>query len=376
MPKLRFSSFKGEWKKTELKDILKVNSGKDYKHLNQGEIPVYGTGGYMLSVDKPLSKEDAVGIGRKGSIDKPQRLKAPFWTVDTLFYCTPKNDSDLHFLFTLFNTINWKMYDESTGVPSLSKATIEKIGHYVPCNREQKKIGKFFELIDLKIQRQQEKVDAWREYKKGMVQKIFSRELRFKDEDGQEFPEWEYTNLSEYSSVQGGFAFKSTLFKKIGIPIVRISNIIDTNSSSDNYVYYPEDIAIDSKFIVRKNDLLIAMSGATTGKTGVYGNDFPSYLNQRVGLFKGNSNLYYPYLIPLVESHIFKNELKTLLVAGAQPNISPTDIQSINLPFPCLSEQRKIGDFIYVIDQKIMKEESKVVYLQEQKQGFMQQMFI
>lgn len=110
-----------KWELKTLGDVIKVNSGRDYKHLNSGNIPVYGTGGYMLSVDKSLSDEDAIGIGRKGTINQPQKLIAPFWTVDTLFYCTSKKSNDLDFIYTLFQFINWEKYNESTGVPSLSK---------------------------------------------------------------------------------------------------------------------------------------------------------------------------------------------------------------------------------------------------------------
>ena len=96
--------------------MIEVCSGRDYKHLEEGDIPVYGTGGYMLSVSEALSDEqDAIGIGRKGTIDKPFILKAPFWTVDTLFYCVPRNDYDLSFVFDIFQNINWKAMDESTG---------------------------------------------------------------------------------------------------------------------------------------------------------------------------------------------------------------------------------------------------------------------
>ena len=73
------------WEQRKFSDIADVCSGKDYKHLKEGPIPVYGTGGFMTSVDEALSYDrDAVGIGRKGTIDKPYLLKAPFWTVDTL----------------------------------------------------------------------------------------------------------------------------------------------------------------------------------------------------------------------------------------------------------------------------------------------------
>lgn len=72
------------WEQRELGEVITVGNGTDYKELGEGDIPVYGTGGYMLSVKKALSYEkDAVGIGRKGTIDKPYILKAPFWTVDT-----------------------------------------------------------------------------------------------------------------------------------------------------------------------------------------------------------------------------------------------------------------------------------------------------
>ena len=120
-PALRFKDFTEKWEQSYLKDIASVNSGRDYKHLNKGNIPVYGTGGYMLSVDKALSNtRDGIGIGRKGTINNPYILKAPFWTVDTLFYVIPYN-VNLNFLYGIFQKIDWRKKDESTGVPSLSK---------------------------------------------------------------------------------------------------------------------------------------------------------------------------------------------------------------------------------------------------------------
>ena len=116
-----------DWEVVKVGEVLKIGSGKDYKHLEKGTIPVYGTGGYMLSVNTSLSEHDAIGIGRKGTIDKPQYLKAPFWTVDTLFFLTTNNGDNLDFLFSLSQNIRWQKYDESTGVPSLSKNNIDKI---------------------------------------------------------------------------------------------------------------------------------------------------------------------------------------------------------------------------------------------------------
>lgn len=130
-------------------EVIEVNSGKDYKHLSGGRIPVYGTGGYMLSVNQALSYDrDAIGIGRKGTIDKPYVLKAPFWTVDTLFYAIPDKKTDLNFIFDIFQNIEWNKKDESTGVPSLSKNAIYQINIYAPCINEQKYIGSFFSKMD------------------------------------------------------------------------------------------------------------------------------------------------------------------------------------------------------------------------------------
>ena len=93
-PKIRFKGFTDAWEQRKLGELVDVCNGRDYKHLSEGTIPVYGTGGYMLSVIDALSYDrDAIGIGRKGTIDKPYILKAPFWTVDTLFYAIPSSST-------------------------------------------------------------------------------------------------------------------------------------------------------------------------------------------------------------------------------------------------------------------------------------------
>ena len=140
------------WEQRKFSDVVDVCSGKDYKHLKEGSIPVYGTGGFMTSVDEALSYDrDAVGIGRKGTIDKPYLLKAPFWTVDTLFYAIPKPDMDLEFVHCSFLNVDWKSKDESTGLPSLSKEAINETIALVPSFNEQSRIGEFFNDLDFLI---------------------------------------------------------------------------------------------------------------------------------------------------------------------------------------------------------------------------------
>ena len=173
-PELRFPGFTDAWEQRKLGEILKVNSGKDYKHLENGDIPVYGTGGYMLSVNEALSEVDAIGIGRKGTIDKPQYLKAPFWTVDTLFYLVPLEKYSCSLLYHLSNLIPWKKFDESTGVPSLSKSTIDGIQVNIPKDKkEQDTISMLFDRINNLITLHQRKLEHLQLQKKALLQQMF-----------------------------------------------------------------------------------------------------------------------------------------------------------------------------------------------------------
>ena len=160
-PKIAFNDNDQEWVCSTLASLIEVHSGQDYKHLNEGDVPVYGTGGWMLNVDGVLSNENAVGIGRKGTIDKPFLLNAPFWTVDTLYYCTVKNNSNLDFIYALFQSIDWKTKDESTGVPSLSKKAILDTTVSYPVHKEdQMKIGKILNILDKLIAFEKEKYES------------------------------------------------------------------------------------------------------------------------------------------------------------------------------------------------------------------------
>lgn len=173
-PTIRFKGFEGEWKERKIGDALSINSGRDYKHLEEGNIPVYGTGGYMLSVNERISDCDAIGIGRKGTIDKPQYLRAPFWTVDTLFFLTAKVGIDLDFAYNLSQVIGWRKYDESTGVPSLSKNNIEKIPISLPSLPEQRAIASYFTNLDAQITLHRERLEKLKQIKAACLEKMFA----------------------------------------------------------------------------------------------------------------------------------------------------------------------------------------------------------
>jgi type I restriction enzyme S subunit len=128
----------------------------------------------MLSVDRALSYElDAIGIGRKGTIDKPYLLKAPFWTVDTLFFIIPDLQSDIDFMLGQFERIDWKAKDESTGVPSLSKDSISSTEICKPRLSEQKRIGRFLRRLNNLISLHQRELEVLQNAKQAFLTKMF-----------------------------------------------------------------------------------------------------------------------------------------------------------------------------------------------------------
>ena len=175
--KIRFKKDNGtdfpDWSSKKIGEILEIKHGKDYKNLPLGDIPVLGTGGIITYVSLFLCNWPCVLIGRKGTINKPQFMDKPFWSVDTLFYSKPKKHNSPRFQYYLFQTINWLKYSEATGVPSLSASTIENIAKSVPCLEEQEKIASFFSTLDQKIELNERKLEGLKKLKKGLMQQMF-----------------------------------------------------------------------------------------------------------------------------------------------------------------------------------------------------------
>lgn len=159
--------------KTTIGAILSIGSGQDYKHLLKGGIPVYGTGGYMLSVNKWLYDGDSVCIGRKGTIDHPFFVSGKFWTVDTLFYTHNFNGILPKYCFYLFRTIDWKKYNEASGVPSLSKKTIENIPIRIPNIRIQEAHLRVLESVTMKKNQEIAIMNKYIQTKAYLISRLF-----------------------------------------------------------------------------------------------------------------------------------------------------------------------------------------------------------
>lgn len=350
------------WKQRKLQDVLTVNSGSDYKHLETGEIPVYGTGGYMLSVNDNLSKSDSIGIGRKGTIDKPQYLKAPFWTVDTLFFMTPFKNFDINFLFALSQKINWKRMDQSTGVPSLSKVVIEKTMEYFPSLGEQQSIGFLFRQFDKAITLHQEKLNKLQELKKTTLQTLFPK----RDE---KIPKVRFTNFNELWK-KHKLKDNTEMYDNLRIPVTKSERV------HGNIPYYGANGIQDyvNNYTHDGEYVLIAEDGATDlinypvnyikGK---------AWVNNHAHVLSGRENR--------LDNLFLHARLKTMnisawLVGGSRAKLNGGVLRELPLVVPAFVEQQKIGNFFQQLDNSITLYQSKLEKLQTLKKVFLQKMFI
>ena len=164
-----------------------------------------------------------------------------------------------------------------------------------------------------------------------------------KQGDAQSLPQgWEIKRLGEVCNFQNGFAFKSKTFKKKGIPIVRITNIQNEKLNLSKIVYIdPKDYDKNlSKYEIVRGDLLIAMSGATTGKIGIHQTDEKLLLNQRVGKFSPKPALNKSFLFNFLATKV--EESLSISAGAAQPNLSTEQIKNFEIPIPPLAEQKRI----------------------------------
>lgn len=203
--------------------------------------------------------------------------------------------------------------------------------------------------------------------RKKTVNELLEEAKLSEEEQPYEVPQnWLWITFGTVAKLFNGYAFKSSDYQEEGIPIIRISDISGENTSSKNAVRVPPHL-YNEKFLIKKGDLLIAMSGATTGKTGVYNSEELALQNQRVGKIKEISHkvLYSLFM----KYFVFYNSKQILKRAygGAQPNISGSLIEQLNIALPPLEEQKRIADKVEHLLSKI--EEAKQL-IEEAKETF------
>lgn len=186
---------------------------------------------------------------------------------------------------------------------------------------------------------------------------------------------WTRKKLQNLAPLRGGFAFKSDKFQNVGIPIVRISNIRFDGTVGGEFEYYSK-LSPDEKFVLKGRSLLLAMSGATTGKIAMLDSEEEYYQNQRVGYFQNNGAVDYDFLSSVLQTKAFTNQLNAVLVAGAQPNISSKEIDSFEF---CISEsikeQSAIGSLFRTLDDLLVSYKVNLTNYQSLKATMLSKMF-
>lgn len=323
------------------------------------------------------ASEDYSGVGKAVEIiGKKNNIKVISGLHTFLIRAKKENRFALGFKgYFQNNPLIKKQYDAlATGlkVYSLSKNSFKNIQIPLPPLGEQEAIANALSDADAWIEKLEQLIAKKRLIKQGAMQTL----LTPPDRTVSGVEPWEVKKLGEVLKLKGGYAFKSTNFIDYGIPVIRISDINGTSVELESSVYVDED-NIPKDFHAEFGDILIAMSGATTGKIGRYSYSYNSYINQRVGKFDiyDLSRHSIDYLYHLLFSKPFKDQLNKFLAQGAQPNVSGSQIEEIQLCFPkSLSEQERIATILSDMDAEIEALEQQLGKARHTKQGMMQEL--
>ena len=348
----------------DLSDLKFVQLPKD---SNEGKRTSLKFGDILISITAELGKLGWIpeGLGT-AYINQHTALVRMKDSVDSKFVAyslsTEKYNNKL-------NSLN-----DSGAKAGLNLGTIRNFELIVPPKEEQTKIASFLSNVDEKINQLTQKHALLSQYKQGMMQKLFSQKLRFKADDGREFGEWVNGCLGDITAIQGGYAFKSNSFGKGDTKVLRIGDIRNNIFLDCFNGVYSEEIP-DARYIVSKDAIVMALSGATFGKLGkvVTGS---AYLNQRVATFNVNEKTTNEYVYQVMLSKDFFNYIQSIPSASAQPNISNQDVINFEILIPCLEEQTKIANFLSAIDQKIEVVAQQIEQAKTWKKGLLQQMFV
>lgn len=374
-PKLRFKEFSGDWEIHLLGKSITLydNERKPVKEQerNSGEYAYYGATGIIDYIDDYIFEGEYLLLGEDGANIVTRnapliyKTEGKFWVNNHAHIFKPKSKFDIDFMKHRLELINYIPYNTGTAQPKLNADSIKSIPFNAPKLEEQEKIASFFSLIDSKISLQREKVEALKDYKTGMMQKIFSRELRFKDDEGRDYPEWEEKKLGEIANITMGQSPSSACYNEeyIGLPLIQ-GNADVKDRKTEPRVYTSE--------ITKTCDIgdIIMSVRAPVGAISM------SLHNACIG--RGVCSIKPRYNVEYVYQFLLKYESKWSQVSQGSTfeSVNSNDIKSLKILFPNLDEQNKIGNFLKNIDKRIEKEQEKLDSLNEYKKGLLQQMFV
>lgn len=403
-PILRFPEFLGEWEKNSLGKIAKFSKGKG---ISKSEIDIDGTiecirygelytiyGETISNVSSrtnsqpkdlvfskkndviiPASGETQIGIATASCI-----LREGIALGGDLNIIRTENNG----VFLSYYLNNRKKSDiaslsQGISVVHLYSSQLALLELNLPSLPEQQKIASFLTVVDEKLQALKKKKSLLEQYKKGVMQKIFSQELRFKDDCGSEYPEWEVKKFSSYIKLYRGSSprpiNKYITKSEDGVNWIKIG---DMKSVENNLIdQVSEKITAEGALHSRKVEIgeLILANSMSFGKTyqlNISGCIYDGWFVLR----EYEKYFSKEFLLQVLNSEYLQKQYKTLSTGGVVQNISSDIVYSTNLLKPSLQEQTKIANFLSAIDEKIQFVQSQIEKMEMWKKGLLQQMFV
>ncbi len=405
-PKLRFKEFTVDWKKTTIdKSSTLITSGsRDWAkyYSTQGDKFIRMTNLVRNGIHLDLTDLKCVKLPK--SSNEGQRTKLYYedilisitaelgklgWIPDNLGTAYINQHTALvrpnkelvhsqfiaHLLSTEKYNLKLNKLNDSGAKSGLNLSTIRDFIFFSTTKDEQTRIANFLSAVDERIQQVSQTHALLTQYKKGVMQKIFSQELRFKDENGEEFGAWESTELGKLTDVRDG-THDSPKQCDEGYPLITSKNLLGSGGidfSNITYISLDDYNSINKRSKVEIGDLLFSMIG-TIGNIAIVKEC--GFAIKNVALIRKNKNVINDFLffyLQYVNSIGYFDSIKT---GNTQKFVSLSMIRNLKIHTPTLPEQTKIANFLSSIDDKINQAQSQLTALQEYKRGLLQQMFI
>lgn len=378
IPKLRFKEFTDEWVYYKYKDIFNLNQGLqipiterflDYApnrffYITNEFLKPSSKKSYYIENPSPnviCTKEDIL-MTRTGNTGKViTNIAGVFHNNFFRIKYNPKNfNKDFICCILNQNKIQNKILTlaGSSTIPDLNHKDFYSIKSRFPKLKEQEKIAKFINTVDKKIENIENTISSLENQKKGLLQQIFSQKLRFKDENGNNYPNWEKKKIGLICSISTG---KSNTQDKI---------------DNGKYPFYVRSATIErsSKYLYDEEATLTVGDGVGTGKVFHYVNGKYD-LHQRCYRMFNFKNTHAKYFYYFFSSH-FYNRVKRMSAKNSVDSVRMNMISDMIIDLPCLEEQTKIADFLSAFDRKLENQKAQLEHWQQIKKGLLQQMFV
>lgn len=329
----------------------------------------------LKAILMPLGSVVFAKVGAALLLNRRRILQQDTIIDNNMMAAIPNNQIITMYLYQLLLTIDFAKIVHDGALPSINQKDMEEIKIFLPTKQEQQKIAAFLSAVDEKINLLKQQKTLWQEYKQGAMQQIFSQKIRFKDDDGRAFFEWEHKTLGEIASIKRGASPRPIssprwFSNSSSIGWVRISDVSASSKYLESTEQYLSDEGVSKSRLVAKDNIIMSIC-ATIGKPIC--TTFLVCIHDGFVVFddfKGNKDFLYYYLQFIEKKWLQYGQ------PGTQINLNSEIVSNEYIMIPTLKEQQKIADFLSALDEKINQIDNQITAAQTWKQGLMQQMFI